>query len=69
MAQAVLAPVGLSLWLDVAFGLLLAVSLIITAELLARYAAGHAKRVRSQLWQTPAPSRGGMGSEELLIHP
>jgi hypothetical protein len=36
MAAAVLAPVGASLWLDVAFGLLLAVSLIITAELLAR---------------------------------
>ena len=69
MAQVLSAPVGLSLWLDVAFGLLLAVSLIVIAGLLARYAAGHAKHVKSQPWQTSAPSRGGMGSEELLVHP
>ena len=69
MAQTLSAPVGLSLWLDVAFGLLLAVSLIVAAALLARSAAGHAKRVRSQPLQTPARSRVGMGPEELLIHP
>ena len=69
MVQVLSAPVGLSLWLDVAFGLLLAVSLIVIAELLARYAAGHAKRVKSHAVQAPAPSRGEMGSEELLVHP
>ena len=69
MTQTLSAPVGLSLWLDVAFGLLLAVSLIVAAEFLARSAAGHAKRVRSQPFQTPARSSIGMGNEELLIYP
>ena len=69
MAAAVLAPVGASLWLDVAFGLLLAVSLIITAELLARDVAKPRKQTRSQPRQRPALSGAGLSNAELLSQP
>ena len=62
MAEVLSAPVGASLWLDVTFGLFLAVSLIIAAELLAR-------RSRSQPRQSPAPSGVGLSSAELVSQP
>src|SRR3954468_13287739 len=58
---------GLSFWSDVTFGMLLAVALVVTAELLARYAAEHATR-RSQALQSPAPSGADMSSVQLFSH-
>src|SRR4051812_20158367 len=47
--------------------MLLAVALVVTAELLARYAAEHATR-RSQALQSPAPSGADMSSVQLFSH-
>jgi hypothetical protein len=62
-----LSAAGLSFWSDVTFGMLLAVALVVTAELLARYAAEHATR-RSQALQSPAPSGADMSSVQLFSH-
>jgi hypothetical protein len=69
MVDVLSAPVGASLWLDVAFGLLLAVSLIITAELLARYTAEPRKSLQNQPLQSPAPSGAGLSCAELVSQP
>jgi len=66
MAEVLSAPVGASLWLDVTFGLFLAVSLIIAAEVLARYVAEPRKLTRSHSRQSPAPSGTGLSNAELL---
>ena len=66
MAEALSTPVGVSLWLDIAFGLLLAISLIITAELLAWYVAKPSQVTRSQPRQDPAPSGVGLTRAELV---
>lgn len=66
MAEVLSAPAGASLWLDVTFGLFLAVSLIIAAEVLARYAAQSRTGSRSQPRQRPAPSGTGLSNAELL---
>jgi len=47
--------------------MLLAIALIVTAELLARYAAEHAKG-RSQTLQSPAPSGADISSAQLFTH-
>jgi len=47
MSEVLGASAGLPLWLDVTVGILLAVVLTITAELLARYAAKPARRSRT----------------------
>jgi hypothetical protein len=62
-----LSAAGLSFWSDVTFGMLLAIALIVTAELLARYAAEHAKG-RSQTLQSPAPSGADISSAQLFTH-
>jgi len=69
MAEVLSAPVGASLWLDVTFGLLLAVSLIITAWRLARYAAEPRKLSRSQPRQSPTSSGADLSRAELLSQP
>ena len=69
MAEVLSAPVGASLWLDVTFGLLLAVSLVIAAEFLARYAAQSRTVSRSQPRHSPAPSGAGLSNAELLSQP
>lgn len=51
----------------VTLGTLLAVALVVTAELLARYAAEHAAR-RSQTLQSLAPSAADMSSAQLFGH-
>ena len=51
MHNAFLAHAGLSLWLEVAFGLLLAISLLVTAEWLAR----RAERGQRRMSQTHHP--------------
>ena len=69
MVEVLSAPVGASLWLDVAFGLPLAVSLIITAELLARYTAQPRKSPQNQPLLSPAPSGAGLSRAELVSQP
>ena len=69
MSETLSAYAGLSLWLDVAFGILLAVLLTVAAERLARYAAAPAWRSRSHAVQSPAPSGGGVSSAQLFSHP
>jgi hypothetical protein len=69
MVEVLSAPVGASLWLDVAFGLLLAVSLIITAEFLARSAARPRKPSRHHPLQSPARSGAGLSRAELVSQP
>jgi hypothetical protein len=66
MAEVLSAPAGASLWLDVTFGLFLAVSLILAAEVLARYVAEPRKLTRSHSRQSPAPSGTGLSNAELL---
>ena len=51
---------------DLGVGLLLAVALIITAELLARYVAKPSQVTRSQPRQDPAPSGVGLTRAELV---
>jgi hypothetical protein len=65
MLEALSVPTGLSLWLDVTFGILLTV----TADLLARYAAQPARRSQSHTLQNPAPSGGSVSSAQLFSHP
>jgi hypothetical protein len=62
-----LSAFGLSFWSDVTLGTLLAVALIVTAELLARHAAEPATR-RSQTLQSPILSGADMSRAELLSH-
>ena len=69
MTEALSTPVGLSLWLDVVFGLLLAASLIITAELLARYAAEPRRLSRNQPLLSPASSGADLSGTELFGQP
>jgi len=69
MSETLSASAELSLWLDVAFGILLAVVLTVTTELLVRDAAAPARRSRSYALQSPAPSGGGVGSAQLFSHP
>jgi len=69
MAEVLSAPVGASLWLDVTFGLLLAVLLILAAEFLARYAAQSRTVSHSRPRQSPAPSGAGLSNAELLSQP
>ena len=72
MSETLSAYAGLSLWLDAAFGILLAVLLAVAAERLARYAAAAAApawRSRSHALQRPAPSGGGVSSTQLFSHP
>ena len=66
MPEVLSASVGLSLWLDVTDGILLAVALTVTAELLARYAGEPASRSRSHTLQHPASSGEGLSSAELF---
>jgi hypothetical protein len=68
MLEALSVPTGLSLWLDVTCGILLAVALTVTAELLARYAAQPARRSRSHTLHSPAPSGGDASSAQLFSH-
>jgi hypothetical protein len=65
MLEALSVPTGLSLWLDVTFGILLTV----TADLLARYAAQPTRRSQSHTLQNPAPSGGSVSSAQLFSHP
>ena len=69
MSEVLGASAGLPLWLDVTVGILLAVVLTITAELLARSAAKPARRSRSNTRQSPAPSGPGLSSAELVSQP
>jgi hypothetical protein len=69
MLEALSVPTGLSLWLDVTFGILLAVALTVTADLLARYAAQPARRSQSHTLQKPTPSGGSVSSAQLFSHP
>ena len=69
MLEALSVPTGLSLWLDVTFGILLAVALTVTADLLARYAAQPARRSQSHTLQNRAPSGGSVSSAQLFSHP
>ena len=69
MSETLSAYAGLSLWLDAAFGILLAVLLAVAAECLARYAAAPAWRSRSHALHSPAPSGGGVSSAQLFSHP
>jgi hypothetical protein len=69
MSEVLGASAGLPLWLDVTVGILLAVVLTITAELLARYAAKPARRSRSHTRQSPALSGPGLSSAELFSQP
>ena len=69
MSETLSASAELSLWLNVAFGILLAVVLTVTAERLARSAAAPARRSRSHALQSPAPSGGGVSSAQLFSHP
>ena len=69
MAVALSAPVGASLWLDVTFGLFLAVSLVIAGEFLARYAAQSRTVSLSRPRHSPAPSGAGLSNAELLSQP
>jgi hypothetical protein len=68
MAVVLSAPVGASLWLDVVVGLVLAASLIITAELLVRYTAEPRKSSQNQPLLSPAPSGADMNSAGLFSH-
>jgi hypothetical protein len=65
MLEALSVPTGLSLWLDVTFGILLTV----TADLLARYAAQPTRRSQSHTLQKPTPSGGSVSSAQLFSHP
>ena len=67
MLEALSVPMGLSLWLDVTCGILLAVALTVTADLLAWYAAQPARHSRSTL-HSPAPSGGDASSAQLFSH-
>jgi hypothetical protein len=69
MSEILSASAGLSFWLDVTFGILLAVVLTVTAELLARYAGEPARRSWSHALQSPAPSAGNVSSAPLFSHP
>jgi hypothetical protein len=69
MSETLSAFAGLSFWLDVPFGILLAVALTVTAELLARYAAAPARRSQSHALQSPALSGGEVSSAQLFSHP
>jgi len=69
MSEVLGASAGLPLLLDVTVGILLAVVLTITAELLAWYAAKPARRSRSHTRQSPAPSGPGLSSAELFSQP
>ena len=69
MLEALSVPTGLSVWLDVTFGILLAVALTVAADLLARYAAQPARRLQSHTLQNPAPSGGSVSSAQLFSHP
>ena len=69
MSETLSAYAGLSLWLNVTFGILLAVLLTVAAERLARYAAAPAWRSRSHALHSPAPSGGGVSSAQLFSHP
>ena len=69
MSETLSASAGLSLWLDVAFGILLAVVLTVSAEFLARHAEEPARRSRSRALQSPAPSRGDVSGAQLFSHP
>jgi hypothetical protein len=69
MTENLFGSAGLSLWLDVTFGILLAVALTVTAELLARYAAQPARRSQSHTLQNPALSGGDVSSAQLFSHP
>ena len=69
MSETLSAYAGLSLWLDVAFGIHLAVLLTVAAERLARYAAAPAWRSWSHALQSQAPSGGGVSSAQLFSHP
>jgi hypothetical protein len=66
MAEALSAPVGLLLWLNVVFGVALAISLIVGAELLARYVEKHRMLSQKRPQQSPAPSEAGLRSAELF---
>jgi hypothetical protein len=68
MPETLSVPTGLSVWLDVTCGILLAVALTVTAELLARYAARPARHSRSHTLQSPAPSGGDVSSAQLFSH-
>ena len=69
MSEVLSASAGLSFWLDVTFGILLAVVLTVTAGILARYAGEPVRRSRSHPLQSPAPSGGDVSSAPLLSHP
>ena len=56
MHNAFLAPTGLSLWLEVALGVLLAVSLLVTAEWLARQAESRKRGMNPSLRNRPTPA-------------
>jgi hypothetical protein len=66
MLEALSASAGLSFWLDVTCGILLAVALTVTAELFARYAGEPARRARSHTLQSPAPFGGSVSSTQLF---
>jgi len=61
MSEVLGASAGLPLWLDVTVGILLAVVLTITAELLARYAAKPARRSLADCGRSRAARMGGRG--------
>ena len=69
MSETLSASAGLSLWLEVAFGILLAIVLTVSAEFLSRYAEVPARRSRSRALQSAAPSRGDVSSAQLFSHP